>query len=105
MFDNEQVIKTASRCTCGAITVTINGIDYSMPRISFNKRFNARGRHVMNVTQGCNYCINHWGINLCACGSGDMFWTCREGLSECGKPMQSLEEGYNHVAAKDGWTG
>lgn len=101
-MDNEQIIKSASRCTCRAITVTIDGVNYSMSRAFFNKLFVAYRRKITEIpTNGCDYCVNHWGIDLCACGSGKKYWKCKEGYKVCGRPMQSIEKGYNKIIAID----
>ena len=36
----------------------------------------------------CNHCVNHYGLDLCACGSGETPENCKEGYSECGNPME-----------------
>jgi hypothetical protein len=51
----------------------------------------------------CNHCDNNWGLDLCACGSGEPYNTCEERLDECDQPMQSIEEGHDHINAKDAW--
>ena len=33
----------------------------------------------IEIEFGCNHCVNHWGIDLCECGSG-----ARVGECECG---------------------
>lgn len=43
-----------------------------------------------NTLDSCNYCVNHWGVDLCACGSGKKVNKCKEGLRECGTPMQDI---------------
>jgi len=51
----------------------------------------------------CNYCVNHWGIDLCGCGSGEKVGECDNDFQEClnNIPMQSLEENYSSIAG--GW--
>lgn len=72
----------AYRCSnCGAITVTCNEFTNSMPIELFKKNFkNLRiSREVIN----CDYCINHWGIDLCGCGSGEKLGKCENDFYEC----------------------
>lgn len=57
-----------SKCDCGAVTVTIDSMNYSMKHRDFNRLF---GKHrIYGSMCGCNYCVNHRGVDLCACGSG-----------------------------------
>ena len=95
----------ATKCKCGAVTVEIEGESYSMTRKTFREKFPGqrcqRGRTVYN----CNRCCNGWAIDACGCGSGKMFGKCKNGLSECSRPAQSIEE---HIVAcycdkGDGW--
>ena len=103
-------------CSCGAVTVTVNGKDYSMSAETFKERY---GFDANNTTQefkeqndfevhsvvlgNCNHCINHWGIDLCACGSGAPFEWCDEAHEMCHTPMQNIEENKTHCTAQGGW--
>lgn len=49
-----------------------------------------------------DHCVNHYGLDLCGCGSGNPFGKCDEYLPECSIPMQSVGE-YDHVTAPDAW--
>jgi len=55
-------IEHISMCSCGAITFTIKGADYSAPKEFFKETFgdinNSIERHKQN---SCNYCLNNWG--------------------------------------------
>lgn len=68
-------------CTCGAVTVTFeDGNESSMYEETFRKlHLDTQNAQVLNETYTCNHCVNHWGIDLCECGSG-----CRVGECECG---------------------
>lgn len=84
-----------SKCTgCGAYTVQLETGDnsISMSPELFNKHF--PGVSVDQETCNCNHCVNHWGIDLCACGSGEHYTTCSENLPVCGKPYQELGDIY-----------
>lgn len=84
-------------CACGAVSVTINGSSYSMSKKVFTSKFgrlpSKNNSKRIRDTYNCNYCTNHWGIDLCGCGSGEKFGKCRH-LPGCSKrpPMQSIEE-------------
>jgi hypothetical protein len=76
-------------CACGAVTVEIDGAHYSMPRKEFRERF--PGQRAKMKVGSCDYCVNHWGTDLCGCGSGEKFGKCDNKLPECRRPAQSIE--------------
>jgi hypothetical protein len=79
----------ATRCQCGAVTVELEGESYSMPLKEYRRLF--AGQLVPQKTAcNCNYCVNHWGIDLCGCGSGHKFGRCGNRLSECGRRAQDM---------------
>jgi hypothetical protein len=41
-------------------------------------------REQLTTWGSCNYCVNHWGTDICQCGSGKKYQKCH------GKPAQSL---------------
>ena len=90
--------KNIYNCQCGAYTVTISGVEYSIPSEIFKEKFGDLKPEY--TVQCCNYCVNGWGIDLCACGSGEKYNECDGGFNECGQPMQSMEDGHNHVSGK-----
>jgi hypothetical protein len=101
-------IEFVGYCSCGAYTVTINGIDYSCHKDNIQKFFPdidmvTLEKAIENNYYNCNHCCNHWGLDLCACGSGESPEECEGSFNECGSPSQSIENGYNHVQAKNGW--
>ena len=74
----------AVRCSCGAVTVEFaDGTTNSMFRSTFRRLFpgvrTARGRCYGN----CDHCVNHWGIDLCACGSGAAVGKCDNSFRCC----------------------
>lgn len=86
-------IEHLAKCRCGAITVTIRGEEYSMSPKTFREVFDVtRVPPVHHKYYACNYCVNHYGIDLCACGSGVAFEKCHGGSEVCGLPMQSFRE-------------
>ena len=88
-------------CDCGAVTVEIDGKEYSMSTKTFNERYGIKIQP--HTYKSCNYCINHWGVDLCACGSGLPYDKCDEGDEMCGQPMQVIDEGKTHTKATGGW--
>ena len=93
-----------SRCSCGAITVfTTSGNSYSCDetrRNEFLPNLDLRRLHKLQDSYCCDHCVNRWGLDLCACGSGERYDECPNGLPECGKPAQVLF-GRTHVVASD----
>jgi len=107
----EYGITDIAHCICGAFTVTINRKDYSVHEDNFHKYFpnidekllKKYSDKIMGSYGNCNWCVNHWGLDICACGSGEPYQECDNGFDECGNPMQSLESGYNHVRSAGSW--
>jgi hypothetical protein len=84
----------AVKCACGAVTVHDNELNesWSMPLKIFRKNFLGMRLQIKHGYSMCNYCGNNWGVDLCACGSGNKFNECHEGFPECGTPYQKLDE-------------
>jgi len=82
-------------CECGAVTVYIDGENYSMPKEKFEELFASEPTERINGADwySCNYCVNKWGIDLCGCGSGEKVGECDGDFTECRNkiPMQSIE--------------
>ena len=95
-------IELIQKCSCGALTVEIDGESYSMSSETFDKKFpNLYSGDYKEEYYTCNHCVNHWGIDICGCGSGNPFEECEDGFPECGTPSQSIEDGVASV--KGGW--
>jgi len=77
----------AKRCICGAVTVEISGEDISMTYKDFKENYPdvklEKGKY-----SNCNYCVNHWGLDLCLCGSGK-----KKGKCSCGSKISSAFNG------------
>lgn len=89
-----------AKCVCGALTFEReHDIGYSveqehaavffpeLPKVFFD----CLEKQVPEYCN-CNHCVNHWGLDLCACGSGEHTGNCPEELFECGISSQHLEE-------------
>lgn len=84
----------AGYCNCGAITIWLdNDSNCSMTKETLKKQFGEVPTTLDKMVH-CNHCINHWGIDLCACGSGNKAGECTEGFEECleKKASQTLGE-------------
>lgn len=102
---------TATRCQCSAITVEDeeNGVINSMKRATFRIHFPGM-RTVRGVEYGsCNHCVNHYGIDICGCGSGKPVGKCRNNYRECRAKVASETLGVRRpsavesMAARGGW--
>ena len=91
-------IEHVNICYCGAFTFEKNGQDVSVepknaskffPLISQDEFFELQKRVVPNYSN-CNHCVNHWGLDLCKCGSGYAPDECTEEFENCGTPAQDL---------------
>jgi len=80
---------TATKCSCGAITVSSDVNQISMPEELFNEHFPDLELED-NEWGSCDACVNHWGLHLCACGSGESPDDCKEGYPNCGEPSQKI---------------
>jgi hypothetical protein len=94
------------KCSCGAISLyTDNGDAYSCKQKNLRKFFpniDLRKIERLPETYCCDHCVNHYGLDLCGCGSGEEFGKCEEGYDECKQPMQVFGQ-YTHVRASDSW--
>lgn len=72
----------ATKCQCGAITVDGDDFSNSMTEATFQREFpNVPIRQ--QVYCNCNHCVNHWGIDLCGCGSGEPVGQCDGDFEHC----------------------
>ena len=95
-------IEYKAKCSCGAVSVTIEGKQYSMRPSTYQKIFQQSPPKRIQWCN-CDHCVNHWGVDLCACGSGESFNKCHEGFEGfCGNPMQVIGS-HTHVCAGDAW--
>ena len=77
--------------SCGAVTLlTMSEHAYSMPRSIADKILPTKSLIFDNKWVHCDHCVNKWGVDICACGSGELFWECEEAHHNCGKPRQIL---------------
>jgi hypothetical protein len=86
---------SAITCNCKAITVhnNVDGSQVSMTQQEFEQEFrdlisDSDIDEDFETMTGCNYCDNHWGTDLCACGSGKHPEECEDTpeYEECGQP-------------------
>lgn len=82
-FENGTYMKIEyiQKCKCGAVTIRFdNSASNSMFWETFEKLDLDTGDATwLHQSYCCDHCINHWGIGLCGCGSGQKVGKC-----ECG---------------------
>ncbi len=62
----------AKQCNCGAVTVDRAGMgSHCMPIEDFARQFPDQWLSTDEKYHNCNHCVNHWGTDLCKCGSGE----------------------------------
>lgn len=87
-------IANYQKCKCGAITFFFEDGGSSSMRLSTAKKMGIDLRKYKRIipSHSCNHCINHWGTDLCSCGSGK-----RVGHCECGsnESMQKFGEHFD----------
>ena len=99
------MITAYQRCVCGAIALFTDNDDVSYHvRSTKLKQFfpdvDLRKLSRLPNSFCCNHCVNHYGVDLCGCGSGCLFGKCNEGLPECQLPMQLFGK-WTRIVAED----
>lgn len=87
------------RCECGANTFELseNGQEYSFhPNTYSDEPALDSELRLTPDRYNCNHCVNKWGLDLCACGSGEPFKNCDFNSNVCGRPAQEVG-GRTHV--------
>lgn len=92
------ILTQATECQCGAFSLEADLDDgshqtYSMSAETLNAKFSKEAIQPIlsdQVYSSCNHCVNHWGVDICACGSGEAPDECGNDLEVCGNPMQTL---------------
>lgn len=99
------MIESITLCLgCDAVTVETEDKEYySLHQEDFERIFEEKVPQDIPTVGSCNYCINHWGIDLCGCGSGEKFGECENGFEECKRPAQSIEEHITHCTCSGAW--
>ena len=93
-------IKRLDKCKCGAIGIsTMNDDGQTETVFATEQWLKDNLPYILNDNEiknegdvfiHCDHCINNYGLDLCACGSGESPTGCEGGFSECGNPYQTL---------------
>lgn len=73
------------RCDCGAVTISDNLYSNSMFYSTFRNEYPDLILGQLTDLH-CDHCVNHWGIDLCICGSGIVPDKC------CNEPAQIVNQ-------------
>ena len=95
------LIESYTKCVCGAITITTDtNATYSSRHIKkFLPNLDLRKIKRYANTVACDYCANKYGLELCGCGSGELFGECDNNMKECATPMQHIND-YTKIIAR-----
>lgn len=95
------IITEHTNCSCGAVTLYFdNGQNNSIHQDNLDKfGIDLSESEELQETYCCNHCVNHYGLDLCGCGSGEAPEECEGGYSECGNPREIYGESVKFV----GW--
>ena len=93
-------VQHVNLCHCGAFTFEFERGEVSVSVENAGKfflqipqsHFNTLAKKLVPNYSNCNHCVNHWGLDVCACGSGEPYENCNEGYDNCGTPSQNLED-------------
>lgn len=88
------IIENYQKCQCGAITFYFEDGSSSSMRQRTAKKMGIDLRHYKSLrpSWNCNHCVNHWGTDLCECGSGEPVGKCSCGSN---RPLQTFGEEYD----------
>ena len=91
-------VKYIQKCRCGAVTLHFeNGTSNSMFRSTFNKikkDLDLSNAEFLQDCWCCDHCVNHYGIDICECGSGEKVSKCSCGSHNA---YQKLGEEIDHI--------
>lgn len=88
----------AKKCKCGAITVVGDDFSNSMRPRLFRKKY-PKMKLQPGLYYACDHCGNHWGLDICGCGSGVAVGKCRGGHASCRSKTAAQVEGQRNASS------
>ena len=85
-------IVSYSVCKCGAVTLFFEDGTTNCCKRKNLKKFGVSLKGIKKEKEQswcCNHCANHYGIDICSCGSGKEYEKC------CGTPMEEFGVQYD----------
>lgn len=90
-------IESIDKCVCGALTLQTSNKQVSVKPENASEFFpemnvafwDAFEKIIPNWCH-CDHCVNHYGLDLCACGSGEKPEDCDADFEMCGTPYQTI---------------
>lgn len=68
------------KCVCGAVTIYFDDDTRNHIKQRQLKNYGIDLRKIKRINKqdfgNCDYCVNHWGVDLCSCGSGQKINKC-----------------------------
>lgn len=100
LLNNYYEVENITICDCGAITLEkhdgtsisfnpVNALSYFDGNVAVYLQEYAKSC-LSTDTVLCNHCVNHWGLDLCKCGSGNPVGMCD--CNDNGLAYQNLDE-------------
>ena len=91
-------IEDYQKCQCGAVTLFFEEGGSNSVRLENLEKITGISPEDLEVrfvklpqSYCCNHCINHYGLDICACGSGQDPKQCDSGIENvCGVPYETL---------------
>lgn len=88
-----------STCKCGAITLHYDdGFTNSVKKKNLKKfGISLKGLMKNENTWCCNHCANHYGIDICSCGSGAEVGKCDCGSTTAMEEFGTEYDGFSQI--------
>ena len=92
-------IESYSECSCGAITLNFaDGATNSVRKENLDKfGIDLTGAEELQRTWCCNHCVNHYGIDICSCGSGESPDSCSCGSGTAMEIFGQEYDGFSRI--------
>jgi len=104
MFETQETIQVNFEicgCNCGALTVQHEEWPdiVCMTESTMKELFPLLSVPKIKPQYACNHCVNHYGIDLCGCGSGEPVGKCDGEFDECKNKQASQSIGESQMSS------